>query len=185
MRRDLMEAERRRVRDGRALLAALLGLSLIANLALSVGLSSVERMAVLIPAVTGPSWEVGGSRAGRRYLEDMARTVAVTLLTLTPENAEHVREAAARLSHASARGAIGSWVAAEAGRMERRDLATAFYPERIEADTESLTVMVAGELAAWIGREPVSREQKLYRLAFRVDGGRIALLRFEELEERG
>ena len=104
-------------------------------------------------------------------------------MTLTPENAEHVREAAARLSHASARGAIGAWVAAEAGRMERRDLATAFYPERIEADPEGLTAVVAGDLATWIGREPVSRERKRYRLAFRVDGGRIGLLRFEELKD--
>ena len=183
MRRDLMESERRRVRDGRAALAVLLGLSLLANLGLSMGLASVERMAVLIPAVTGASWEVGRSRAGLRYLEDMGRTVAVTLLTLTPENAEHVREAAARLSHASARGAIGAWVAAEAGRMERRDLAIAFYPERIEADPERLTAVVAGDLATWIGREPVSRERKRYRLAFRVDGGRIGLLRFEELKD--
>ena len=183
MRRDLMEAERQRVRDSRAVLAGLLALSLLANLGLSVGLASVERMAVLIPAVAGPSWEVGGSRAGLRYLEDMGRTVAVTLLTLTPENAEHVRAAAARLSHASARGAIGAWVAAEAGRMERRDLATAFYPERIEADPDGLTVMVTGKLATWIGREPVSRERKRYRLAFRVDAGRIGLLRFEEMGE--
>ena len=185
MKRELMEAERRRVRDGRAALAVLLGLSLLANLGLSLGLASVERMAVLVPAVTGPSWKVGGSRAGVRYLEDMGRTVAVTLLTLTPENAEHVREAAARLSHASARGAIGAWVAAEARRMERRDVATAFYPERIEADAGRLTVTVTGELATWIGREPVSRERKRYRMAFRVDAGRIGLLRFEELEERG
>ena len=64
MRRDVMEAERRRVRDGRAALAGLLGLSLLANLGLSVGLASVDRMAVLIPAVTGPAWEVGSSRAG-------------------------------------------------------------------------------------------------------------------------
>ncbi len=183
MRRELLDAERRRVRDGRAALAGLLGLSLLANLALGVGLASVERMAVLVPAVSGPSWEVGGSRAGLRYLEDMGRTVSVTLLTLTPENAEQVREAAARLSHASARGAIGAWIAAEAGRMERRDLATAFYPERIEADPEALTVMVAGELATWIGREPVSRERKRYRLTFRVDAGRIGLLRFEELKD--
>ena len=183
MRREIMEAERRRVRDGRAALAVLLSLSLLANLGLSLGLASVERMAVLVPAVAGPSWEVGTSRAGRRYLEDMGRTVAVTLLTLTPENAEHVREAAARLSHASARGAIGAWVAAEAGRMERRDLATAFYPGRIEADARRLTVTVTGELAAWIGREPVSRERKRYQMAFRVDAGRIGLLRFEEMED--
>ena len=184
MRRDLMETERRRVRDVRAALAALLCLSLLANLALSIGLASVERMTVLVPAVAGPAWEVGGGSAGQRYLEDMGRTVAVTLLTLTPENAEHAREAAARLSHASARGAIGAWVTAEAGRMARRDLSTAFYPGRIEADPGRLTVVVGGELATWVGREPVSRERKRYRLSFRVDAGRIGLLRFEELEDR-
>ena len=83
----------------------------------------------------------------------MARTAAVTLLTLTPENAGHVRRAAARLAHASARGAIGAWVEAQAGRMAGGDLATAFYPVSIEADTERLTVEIAGELVTWIGRE--------------------------------
>ena len=56
--------------------------------------------------------------------------------------------------------------------MAARDLATAFYPERIEADPEALTVLVTGELATWIGREPVSRERKRYRLVFRVDASR-------------
>ena len=178
-----MEAERRRVRDARAVLAVLLGLSLLANVALSMGLAGAERMTVLVPAVAGPVWEVGNSRAGLRYLEDMGRTAAVTLLTLTPENAGQVRAAAARLSHASARGAIGAWVEAQAESMARRDLSTAFYPGRIEAVPGELAVEVAGELASWIGREPAGRERKRYRLTFHIDGGRMGLLRFEELED--
>ena len=178
-----MEIGFRRASDARLALGLLLALSMAANLTLSVGLSVRETITVLVPAVSGPVWEVGGGRAGARYLEDMARTAAVTLLTLTPENAAHVRAAAARLAHASARGAIGAWVEAEAGRMAGRDLATAFYPIDIEADTERLTVEIAGELVTWIGREEASRKDRRYRLAFRVDGGRIALLRFEELED--
>ena len=107
----------------------------------------------------------------------------MTLLTLTPENAAHVREAAARLSDPSARGAIGAWVAAEAERMARRDLATAFYPAGIEIEAEALAAVVAGELVTWIGREEASREDRRYRLAFRIHGGRIGLLRFEQLED--
>ena len=183
MRRVTFEAGMRRARDIRVALSGLLALSMAANLALSVGLAGRESATVLLPAVTGPVWEVGGSWAGRRYLEDMARTAAVTLLTLTPENAGHVREAAARLSDASARGAIGAWVASEAERMAARDLATAFYPESVEADPARLRAQVAGELVTWIGREESSREQRRYRLAFRVDGGRIALLRFEQMED--
>ena len=183
MKRDLLETERRRVRDGRTALAVLLGLSLLANAALGVGLASVERTTVLVPAVAGPVWEVGGGIAGMRYLEDMGRTVAVTLLTLTPENAGIAREAVARMSHPSARGAIGAWVAAEAARMKGRDLSTAFYPGRVEADPAGLAVLVSGELATWIGRERVSRERKRYRLTFRLDAGRIGLLRFEEMED--
>ena len=183
MRRDVREAEGRRARDTRLVLAALLGLSLLANLALSVGLAGREAVTVLVPAVSGPVWEVGSSWAGQRYLEDAARTVSVTLLTLTPENAGHVREAAARMSAAEARGAIGAWVTAEAETMARRDLASAFYPRRIDADPETLTVEVRGELATWIGREPVGRERKTYRLASRVDGGRLGLVRFEDLED--
>ena len=187
MRRVEMDTAFRRMRDIRLALAGLLVLSMTANLALTVGLAGRETATVLVPAATGPAWEVGGggvgvTRAGARYLEDMARTVAVTLLTLTPENAGHVRSAAARMSHASARGAIGAWVEAEAARMSGRDMASAFYPNEIEADPARLGVEIAGELVTWIGREEASREDRRYRLAFRVDAGRIGLLRFEQLE---
>ena len=73
-----MEAGLRRARDARVALAALLVLSMTANLVLAVGLAKREAVTVLVPAVTGPAWEVGGGRAGQRYLEDMARTAAVS-----------------------------------------------------------------------------------------------------------
>ena len=187
MRRIELDSAIRRVRDVRLALAALLVLSMTANLALTMSFAGRETVTVLVPAVSGPSWAVGGSgagieRAGARYLEDMARTVAVTLLTLTPENASHVRLAAARMSHASARGAIGAWVEAEAARLAGRDMASAFYPTEIEADPARLTVEIAGELVTWIGREEASREDRRYRLALRIDAGRIGLVRFEQLE---
>ncbi len=188
MRRADLDLAVRRVRDVRLALAGLLALSMTANLALTVGFAGRETATVLVPAAAGPAWEVSGGSAGAglagaRYLEDMARTVAVTLLTLTPENAAHVRLAAARLSHASARGAIGAWVEAEAARMAGRDMASAFYPTEIEADPARLSVEIAGELVTWIGREESSREDRRYRLAFRIDAGRIGLLRFEQLED--
>ncbi len=188
MRRVELESAVRRMRDIRLALAGLLVLSMTANLALTVGFAGRETATVLVPASAGPSWAVGGGgpgegRAGARYLEDMARTAAVTLLTLTPENAAHVRAAAARMSHPSARGAVGAWVEAEAARMAGRDLASAFYPDRIEADPERLSVEISGELVTWIGREEASREDRRYRLAFRIEAGRIGLLRFEQLED--
>ena len=188
MRRVELESAVRRMRDIRLALAGLLVLSMTANLALTVGFAGRETVTVLLPATAGPAWEVGSGGAGMgpagaRYLEDMARTVAVTLLTLTPENAAHVRLAAARMSHASARGAIGAWVEAEAARMAGRDLASAFYPDRIEADPERLTAEISGELVTWIGREEAAREDRRYRLAFRIEAGRIGLLRFEQMED--
>ena len=184
MRQEIRESEARGVRDARLALAMLLGLSLLANLALSMNLAGRESMTVLVPAVSGPVWEVGDGWAGQKYLEDAGRTAVTTLLTLTPENAPQVREAASRLSHPSARGAIGAWLATEAERMSRRDLASAFYPSFVAADPKTLAVEVRGELVTWIGREEASRTQKTYRLAFRIDGGRLGLLRFEDLEDR-
>ncbi len=183
MERARMDADRRRARDSRAVLALFLGLAMAANLVLAHGLATRDRTTVLVPAVGGPEWQVGESRAGRRYLEDAARTAASLLLTLTPESAGHAADAAARMSHASARGAIGAWVAAEAARMARRDLSTAFYPGDVEIGAQGLVAVVSGELATWIGREEASRKKKRYRLAFRIDGGRLGLLRFEELED--
>ena len=188
MRRADLDLAVRRVRDIRLALGLLLILSMTANLMLTVGFAGRETVTVMVPAAAGPAWAVGGSAAGEgpagaRYLEDMARTMAVTLLTLTPENAAHVRAAAARMSHPSARGAIGAWVEAEAARMAGRDLASAFYPDRIEADAERLRVEISGELVTWIGREEASREDRRYRLAFRIEAGRIGLLRFEQMED--
>ena len=186
MRRVDMDTAVRRVRDVRLALAALLVLSMTANLALTMSFAGRETVTVLVPATAGPAWEIAGGAgtglARTRYLEDMARTVAVTLLTLTPENAAHVRLATARMSHASARGAIGAWVEAEAARMAGRDMASAFYPTEIKADPARLSVDIAGELVTWIGREESSREDRRYRLAFRIDAGRIGLLRFEQME---
>ena len=66
--------------------------------------------------------------------------------------------------------------------MAGRDLAAAFYPKRIEADPEALAAEVEGELATWIGREEADREDKRYRLVFRLNAGRLGLVRFEEME---
>ena len=110
MNRQAMESDRRGVRDMRIALAALLGLSMAANLVLSHGLANRERMA-------------------------------------------------------------------------RRDLATAFYPERIDVEPDALAATVSGELVTWLGREEATRMKKRYRLVFRIDGGRIGLLRFEEWED--
>ncbi len=183
MRHEALRGERRKVRDTRAVLAVLLALSMGVNALLSHGLSRKESMAVLVPAVSGPAWTVGESWAGRRYLEDTARTVAVTLLTLTPENAEQVREAAARMAHPSARGAIAAWVETEAGRLARRDLSSAFYPDRIDIARDQLAAEVSGELVTWLGREEATRTRKRYGLVFAMQGGRIGLVRFEEREE--
>lgn len=180
-----MQEERRRLRDTRVALAALLALSMGVNAVLSHGLATRERMAVLVPAVSGPVWTVGESWAGRRYLEDTARTVAVTLLTLTPENAVEVREAVSRMAHASARGPIAAWVQTEAARLKRRDLSSAFYPDSVEVAADALAAEVTGELVTWLGREEATRERKRYRLVFAIDGGRIGLLRFEEREDDG
>ena len=178
-----MEAERRRVRDTRLVLAVLLAFSMAVNGLLSHGLASRESMAVLVPAVSGPVWTVGETWAGRRYLEDTARTVAVTLLTLTPENAVEVREAAARMAHASARSEIAAWVETEAARLERRDVSSAFYPTGIEVAVDELAAEVTGELVTWLGREEATRAHKRYRLVFAMERGRIGLLRFEERED--
>ena len=170
------------MRDQRLVLAVLLALSMGVNAVLSHGLATAERMAVLVPAVSGPVWTVGESWAGRRYLEDTARTVAVTLLTLTPENAPEVREAVSRMAHASARGEIAAWVETEAARLQRRDLSSAFYPAAVRAASGELAAEVTGELVTWLGREEATRERKSYRLVFAMDAGRIGLLRFEERE---
>ena len=65
MRRGDMESAFRRVRDIRLALGLLLALSMTANLALTMSFAGRETVTVLVPAVSGPAWEVGGT-AGHR-----------------------------------------------------------------------------------------------------------------------
>ena len=60
--------------------------------------------------------------------------------------------------------------------MARRDLASAFYPNSIKADIARLADEIVGELVTRIEREEASREDRRYRLAFRIDAGRIGPL---------
>ena len=62
MKRAIMETGFRRARDIRVALSGLLALSMAANLTLSLGLAGREAVTVLLPAVTGPTWEVGAGR---------------------------------------------------------------------------------------------------------------------------
>ena len=65
MRRGDMDTALRRVRDIRLALGALLALSMAANLALTMSFAGRETVTVLVPAVSGPALEVGGSGPGR------------------------------------------------------------------------------------------------------------------------
>ena len=60
MRRIDMDSAIRRVRDVRLALAALLVLSMTANLALVMSFAGRETVTVLVPATAGPAWEIGG-----------------------------------------------------------------------------------------------------------------------------
>ena len=61
MRRVDMDGAFRRVRDIRLALGALLALSMIANLALTMSFAGRETVTVLVPATAGPTWAVGGA----------------------------------------------------------------------------------------------------------------------------
>ena len=126
------------------------------------------------------AWTVGETWAGRQYLENTTRTVAVTLLTLTPENAVEVREAAGRMAHASARGDIVSWVETEAARLKRRDLSSAFYPTGIEVATNELAAEVTGNWSPGSAGKKSRARTSVTGWCMRWKAGRIGLLRFRQ-----
>ena len=188
MRRVEMEGAVRRVRDIRLALAALLALSMTANLALTVGLAGRETVTVLVPAVTGPAWAVGGSSMRGPGRGAVSRGHGA-------HRGGDAADADARERGpcAPCGGAPGARLGARRDRRLGRGRGRRAWPGatwrapsiplEIEADPgAALAVEIAGELVTWIGREEASREDRRYRLVFRIDAGRIGLLRFEQLE---
>ena len=70
MRRIELDTAIRRVRDIRLALAALLALSMTANLALTASFAGRETVTVLVPAVSGSALEGGRQRRRHRSRRD-------------------------------------------------------------------------------------------------------------------
>ena len=176
--RDEITSTRRAAR----LLIALLTLSLLINVLLSVvslRMSGRERTVLVPPGISKTFW-VDATTVSAEYLEQMAYFLVQLTLDVTPQSVDHQSRLLLQYASPAAYGELHSALFAAAERLKRDGAATVFNPQELSVEQSALRVGVRGQLTTFIGDRRVADSAKAYVLEFEYRGGRIFLKTLRE-----
>lgn len=161
-----------------ATLGVLLVLLGISNLIL-IGKERV----VVLPAEVHRSFWIASDSVSDSYLEQMAQFLVPLLLNVTPStaalNTEHfLAQVAPRYF-----SALKLQLVAQQIEIERLGLSTTFEIRRFQVNGKKLMAEVEGELNTTLGNSPMPPQNKVYRLQFVREQGRLWIRSFEEITD--
>lgn len=164
------------------LLSVGLGVLLIANALLSVGIYSVlgsERVVLLWPT-SGEEYWVKPNKASPAYLKEMSQYLLLSTLNVTPQTAASRREVILNYVHPSGYGEIKSQMIEEEEILKKKNITKMFTPIGFEVDEKNLKVKAIGELTTWVAKEVISQQKRNYILRYHMNAGKLQLIEFRE-----
>lgn len=169
-----------------AALYIMLGLSVSANLALSIGIIGA-RQTILVPTLTNEMTLRGGG-IGREYLEMLARDATFVFLNRSPQTEEFFDRQVERMTLPATYREIRQALLNERVSRSENRASQVFYPSTFYVDPSDLYVEVTGKLETLNTREVIKSEDKAYGLTFERQGSMVLLASFVPLkpdEQRG
>ena len=141
-----------------------------------------ERIIVL-PAEVNRSFWIASDSVSDSYLEQMAQFVVPLLLNVSPNTValqtEHFLAQVAPRYFA----ALKTQLVAQQGEIERLGMSSYFEMRRLNIQARTLTAQIEGELQTTLGNSPMPVQQKVYRLQFVREQGRLWIRSFEEVKD--
>lgn len=184
MKLEWLRADLASTRRASALLAALLLLSMLATVLLTVLVwrqSGRERV-VLVPPTLHKTFWVDGERASAEYLEQMAYFLAQLTLNVTPQNVEHQGQVLLRYASPEAYGELRTALTATAARIKRDGASTVFSAQDLLVDEPGQRVGIRGMLTTFISDRRVAQTVRGYQVELQYAGGRIFLKSLRETD---
>ncbi|MBN9289485.1 MAG: type IV conjugative transfer system protein TraE [Gammaproteobacteria bacterium] len=164
-----------------------LGASIVANLVLSISISTMigkERIVLLWPDSADEFW-VTPKKVSASYLKEVSQYLLLTTLNVTPQTAPSRREMFMNYVHPSGYGEIKSQLILEEDVLKKKNISKMFSPIGYEVDEKSLKVKAIGELTTWVSKEKISQERVIFTLGYKMNIGKVQLIEFkEELHEK-
>ncbi|MEJ2405370.1 MAG: type IV conjugative transfer system protein TraE [Candidatus Thiodiazotropha sp.] len=184
MRRQHYESEKNSAKAGEARwrLAAF-GL-LAANMLLAMtvaGTDTTEKTIITPPVIERPFW-VKGSEVSPEYLEEIARYLSTLVINATPKSIDANIEIFLRYVAPESYGVIRSKMKAQAARMKRDDVSTAFYPVGYQTRLKERQTVITGDFVTMVGKQRISSIRRAWRFDFSFTGGRLWVSEYMEVE---
>lgn len=159
---------------GLLLLVALLAISTVLSLVITVTRHTHTKTIVLPASVTAPFWITDGE-VSENYLADMGDYVLTKFLTLTEGNAPIHRQTLLQLTAPEAHANLDAGLSKQFSSVKQGYLSLHFVPEIVDADTDTLTATVTGKLTRYTAQHLLDATTVTYRVTFRLERGRLWL----------
>ena len=153
MRLELIRSDIASARRAAMFLAALLAVSLVANVILALlttRLSGRERVVLVPPTINKTFW-VDSERVSAEYLQQMAYFLLQLTLNVTPQSVDHQASVLLQYAAPASFGELRAAMAATADRLKRDGASTLFSTRDLVVDEATQRVGVRGVLQKHAG----------------------------------
>lgn len=162
-----------------------LALSLISNIYLVVTNRALvnKREKIVVPMAFDAPFVVSESEASTTYLQMMALSFLSLRLNISPETVDMNHGFLLTYVRAESREKFSPVLNAEAKRIKKNAVTSAFYQTAINVYPSASIVDIRGVLKTWIGNSKPLEEIKHYRLQLSYRAGVTSIEKFVEVDD--
>lgn len=157
---------------------------LILCLILSLGiifLSGRERIILAPPTMSKDIW-ISAHSASPEYFSRMTLFLSEVALNLTADNVDFQQELLLRYTDSSYYSVLKPQLVAEADRIKKEHISTAFFPVDIKVDSKHAETVITGDLKSYVGDTALPTKRVSYHVVYRVTSFSPLITLFEEVK---
>ena len=159
--------------------------SFVVLILLIIILVTKSRTVILVPSNLQTEMRLStDGKASKTYIEQFARDIMHTMLNVTPSSIKYASKSILKISSPKLHKTLSHQFAVYEKDVINKNISTYFSLHTITFPTEdNLSVLTVGEMITFIGKDIVSKQNRKYKLRFELNGTKIFLIGFNEVEE--
>lgn len=177
------QAELRKIiaqRNGYLVLAVGLLILCLILASMTILFSGRERIVLMPPSMKNNIW-VANTSASPEYFSRMTLFLSELALNLTADNIDFQQELLLRYVDSEYYPILKPQLVAQADRIKKDHISTAFFPVDIKVDSKHATVIITGDLKSYIGDMALPIKRVAYRMAYKFNSFTPLVTKFEEV----
>jgi conjugal transfer pilus assembly protein TraE len=140
-----------------------------------------ERIILTPPSMNKDIW-VSTHSASPEYFSRMSLFFSELALNLTADNVDFQQELLLRYVDPSYYAVIKPQLVAQADRIKKEHISTAFFPVDMKVDEKHAEAIVTGDLKSYVGDTALPTKRITYRFSYRVNSFTPLITLFEEVK---